>query len=288
VAAWEDGDVQFMSVEIGYPGTDGSVNWQGHSFAGDEGNDGTYRYSAVQKTEGEVTNPPQGWKPDQTFIKRKVHLAEPASEVVDPYRRVQIQKNVIELDAEPNGSLLNDTILEVRADAAGKLAVGPVQLGVVLTDNTQVVEAIFEATKEDGTSLGIPQVRFRWNQGDYDRDRIWTIFTGDPNFKPYYRYKVMVTVKGTLFEPGRAWEGPWTATQGNGPLVITVPRPDGEGVVTRSRSIPEPRVARLRALPPSTAGAGPSGGCRSGPSASSGARPRAREAQPATFLGHQL
>jgi hypothetical protein len=288
VAAWEDGDVQFMSVEIGYPGTDGSVNWQGHSFAGDEGNDGTYRYSAVQKTEGEVTNPPQGWKPDQTFIKRKVHLAEPASEVVDPYRRVQIQKNVIELDAEPNGSLLNDTILEVRADAAGKLAVGPVQLGVVLTDNTQVVEAIFEATKEDGTSLGIPQVRFRWNQGDYDRDRIWTIFTGDPNFKPYYRYKVMVTVKGTLFEPGRAWEGPWTATQGNGPLVITVPRPDGEGVVTRSRSIPEPRVARLRALPPSTAGAGPSGGSRSGPSASSGARPRAREAQPATFLGHQL
>jgi hypothetical protein len=272
-----------MSVEIGYPGTDGALTWQGHSFAGDEGNDGTYKYAAVQKAENEVQNPPDGWAPDKTFIKRKVHLAEPPSEVVDPYRRTQIQKNVIDLDPEPNGTPLNDTVLEVRADAAGKLAVGPVQLGVVLTDNTQVVEAVFEATDENGASLGIPQVRFRWNQDDYDRDRIWTIFTGDPNFKPYYRYQVQVTVKGTLFEPGRAWQGPWVQSQGNGPLVINVPRPDGEGVTTRSRSIPESRIARLRALPPAqpTTHAvtvpAPASAARSGPTAT-----------PTRFLDYQV
>lgn len=296
VAAWEDKDVQFMSVEIGYPGADGSLNWQGHSFSGAEGNDGTYKWSRVQKPAGEVTNPPENWEPDKTFVKRKVHLAEPPSEVVDPYRRTQIQKNVIDIDPGPNGTPLNDTILEVRADSAGKLAVGPVQLGVVLTDNTQVVEAIFEATKEDGSSLGIPPVRFRWNQNDYDKDRIWTVFTGDPGFKPYYRYKVAVTVKGTLFEPGRAWEGPWTATQGNGPLVIDVPRPDGEGVVTKSRAIPDQRIARLRALPPATGpaptaatpDAGATAPAREGAPSKGASRSRSREAQPSTFLNHQL
>ena len=221
----------------------------------------------------EVSNAPEGWKPDMTFVKRKVHLTEPPSEVVDPYRRVQIEKNIIDIDPEPNGMLINDTTLEVRADTAGRLAVGPVELGVVLTDDTQMVEAIFEPTKEDGSWLGIPPVRFRWDQDDYDQDRTWTIFTGDPAFRPFYRYRVPVTVKGTLFEPGRAWEGPWTATSGNGPLVIDVPRPDGEGVVTKSRSIPDPRVARLRALGPATGsmtGATAPASSRSGP-ASSGA-----------------
>ena len=33
VAAWDDGDVQFMSVEVGYPNTEGALNWEGHSFA---------------------------------------------------------------------------------------------------------------------------------------------------------------------------------------------------------------------------------------------------------------
>ncbi|TNM46102.1 hypothetical protein FHP29_04020 [Nocardioides albidus] len=288
VAAWGDGDVEFMSVEIGYPGADGALNWQGHSFSGDEGNDGTYKWSRVQKPAAEVANPPQGWEPDKTFVKRKVHLAEPPSEVVDPYRRTQIQRNVIDIDPGPNGTPLNDTILEVRADAAGKLAVGPLQLGVVLQDKTQVVEAIFEATKEDGTPLGIPPVRFRWNEGDYDRDRIWTVFTGDPDFKPYYRYKVLVTVKGTLFEPGRAWEGPWTLTQGNGPVIVDVPRPDGEGVVTKSRSIPEPRVARLRALGGAPATAPTPVPAREGAPAGNGKKAKPRGSHPATFLDYQL
>ena len=309
VAAWADGNVEFMSVEIGYPGTDGAIAWQGHSFAGDEGNDGTYKYAAVQKIASDVSHPPEGWKPDLTYIKRKVHLAEPPSATADPYRRTQIERNVIDLDPEPNGTLLNDTILEVRADSAGQLAVGPLQLGVMLQDDTQVVEAVFEATKEDGTTLGIPPVTFRWNHNDYDKDRIWTIFTGDPAFQPYYRYQVSVTVKGTLFEPGRAWRGPWVQAQGNGPKVVDVPRPDSPGVTTRSRSIPEARIARLRALPParpaasapvvtgSTRGAGSKNGSKSGskapskaPSASGskarGAAPHG--SAPTTFLDYQV
>jgi hypothetical protein len=118
-------------------------------------------------------------------------------------------------------------------------------------------------------------VRFRWEDDDYDEDRIWTVFTGDPGFRPFYRYKVHVTVKGTLFEPGRAWEGPWTNANGNGPLVIEVPRPDAPGVVTRY--VPDERVRKLRELPSAldsrpgsraTAGAG----SKSGPNGGNGHR----------------
>jgi hypothetical protein len=265
VAAWDDKTVEFLSVQCGYPSTTGAINWEGHSFSGAPGEDGSWKYQTAQKVESDVSNKPEGWKPDLTFIKRKVHLAEPPSEASDPYRRVQIERNVIDLDPEPNGQLLNDTTIEVRADSAGRLSVGPIELGVVLTDNTQMVEATFEPVDpETGEPIGMPPVRFRWEQDDYDRDRIWTVYSGDPGFRPFYRYKVAVTVKGTLFEPGRNWEGPWTAANGNGPLVIEVPRPDSPGVVTRF--IPDERVRRLRELPDTTSS--PTGspvGTRSGP-----------------------
>lgn len=240
VAAWEDGNVDFMSVQIGYPNTRGEINWEGHSFSGTEGEDGSWKYQTAQKPAEDVDDPPEGWKPDLTFVKRKVHLAEPPSETADPYRRVQIERNVIDIDPEPNGDLINDTTIEVRADSAGQLAVGPIELGVVLGDNTQMVEAVFEPVDSSGAPIGRPQVRFRWEYDDYDEDRIWTVYTGDPEFRPFYRYKVFVTVKGTLFEAGRAWEGPWVRASGNGPLVVDVPRPDGEGVVV-TRTMPEQR-----------------------------------------------
>ncbi len=244
VVAWGDRAVEFVSVQVGYPNTQGAINWEGHSFSDAAGNDGTWKFQTAQKQASDVANQPAGWSPDLTFVKRKVHLSEPPSDIEDPYHRIQIERNVIDLDAGPNGTLLNDTTLEVRADSAGRLSVGPIQLGVMLTEPSQVVEAIFEATTEDGTPMGFPPVRFRWNQADVDLDRTWAIFTGDPAFRPFYRYQVSVTVKGTLFEPGRAWSGGWTNTNGNGPIIVDVPRPDQPGVTVRS--VPDERLRGLR------------------------------------------
>lgn len=248
VAAWDDRTVEFVSVQVGYPNTSGEINWEGHSFAGDNGNDGSWKYQTAQKLAADVHNAPAEWKPDLTFVKRKVHLAEPPSEAANPYRRVQIERNVVDIDPEPNGTLLNDTTIEVRADSAGRLAVGPIELGVVLTDNTQTVEAAFEAVDPDSKEpVGLPPVRFRWSFDDYDEDRTWTIFSGDPTFSSFYRYKVTVTVKGTLFEPGRSWgHADWVQASGNGPLVVSVPRPDGPGVVTRH--VPDERIRLLREM----------------------------------------
>jgi len=302
VVAWDDRAVEFVSVQVGYPNTKGEINWEGHSFTEDGGTDGSWKYQTPQKLAADVSNPPAGWKPDLTFVKRKVHLVEPPNETTDPYTRIQIERDTIDIDAEPNGSLINDTTLEVRADSAGRLAVGPIELGVVLTDNTQTVEALFEPVHPDtGEPVGMGQVRFRWGQADYARDRKWMIFTGDPAFRPFYRYKITVTVKGTLFEPGRSWEGPWTRASGNGPLVLTVPRPDAPGVTVLSRSLPEERTRLLREAPTVTqpaltaapaAGSAPASGSAPAGSAPAGSAPAGRGvpvgAAPRTHLSYQL
>lgn len=250
VVSWADRAVEFVSVQVGYPNTDGSLMWEGHLFGEPaEGGDDSWKYRMAQKVESDVSNPPEGWKPDITYIKRKVHLAEPASEIQDPYIRTQIDRNVIDLDPEPNGTPLNDTALEVRADSAGRLAVGPIELGAVLTDATQVVEVTMEPTTDRGEPTGRPAVRFRWSFDDYDRDRLWLVFTGDPQFLPFYRYRVEVTVKGTIFEPGRSWQGPWVNTNGNGPITINVPRPTDDGVTTRV--LPD-FISGTREAPPET------------------------------------
>ena len=279
VAAWGDHTVEFLSVEVGYPNTSGELQWEGHSFAGGEGQDGTWKFQTAQKRLEDVSDAPAGWKPDLTYVKRKVHLAEPPSEIEDPYRRIQIERNVIDLDPEPSGQLLSDTNLEVRADSAGRLAVGPIELGVVLTDETQTVEAVFEPVDPDSNEpVGMGQVRFRWDQDDYDRDRTWMVFTGDPAFRPFYRYKVIVTVKGTLFEAGRSWEGPWTQASGNGPLVVNVPRPDGAGVVTRA--VPDLRFRATAMAGAEASAAMPSG--RGMPAVNGGDGPHR------TYLDYQL
>ena len=259
VLTWDDGAVDFLSVQIGYPSTQGDIMWEGHLFQKSESNDDSWTYRMTQKPESDVSNPPAGWSSDQTFIKRKVHLAEPPSETQDPYRRIQIDRNVIELDPEPNGSLMNDPTIEVRADSAGRLAVGPIDLGVILADNTQTVEVTLEPTDGENPPrpIGREPVRFIWNFDDQDTDRLWMLFTGDPSFMPHFRYQVRVIVKGTIFEPGREWTGPWVAANGSGPITIRIPRPG------------DPGVEKPRSLPSVFTQESPQNGSKEGPSKSS-------------------
>ncbi len=233
VAGWSDKTVEFLSVQIGYPNTQGEIMWEGQAFSKPSSGDDTWKFATVQKLQSDVQNSPDGWTPDKTFVKRKVHLAEPPSETENPYVRVQIDQNEINIDPEPNGQLLNDTTIEVRADSAGRLAVGPITLGVVLQDNTQTVTVTFEPTDDKGQPVGRDPVRFVWNYNDYDKDRLWMLYTGDPGFQHYYRYKVKVLVKGTIFEPGREWEGPWVNSSANGPIIVSIPPPNGRGVSLR-------------------------------------------------------
>lgn len=230
--AWVGEPVAFLSAQIGYPGTDGTPQWKSTVFQStDTGDATTFQPAFAQLEESEVADAPDGWEPDKTFVRRKVHLKEAPGLTDDLHVRIVVERNEIELDPGEHGTLTNDQVLEVRADSVGKLEVGPITLDMVLEDAKQIAEVEFMALGQtlDGTQR--PVVRFSWSHADQDQPRLYEIFTGDLEYVPLYRYRVTCTVKGTFTTRGMSWMGPWVDGNGNGPLMVRVPMPDDAGVV---------------------------------------------------------
>ncbi|MFO7860525.1 MAG: hypothetical protein R6U41_04795 [Desulfosalsimonas sp.] len=241
---WVGEPAAFLSAEIGYPDHTGNKQWLSHVFQSTDTTDqSNWTPAFARREENEVSNAPADWKPDVAYVRRRVHLSEPMGMTDNPFVKVDVEKNVVDIDPE-GGVATTDQILEVRADSVGKLEVGPIDIDVVLQDNTQVVTVEFKAEgrKIDGSER--PVVKFQWNNDDQDDSRYWEIFTGQPDYVPRYKYRVSVNVKGTLFSAGMAWTGPWIEGQGNGPLMVHVPKPDDEGVRTRRLA---PRALALEA-----------------------------------------
>jgi hypothetical protein len=234
VVNWRAQPVAFLSVQIGYPDTQGAIMWDGTTFQKGDPDGRSWTYGKAQKPKNEVANPPAGWEPDKTFVKRKVHMMESTSIFDDPNVRIEIDQNEIELDRGPNGTLMNDNAIELRAEDACPIAVGPITLGVMLDEAKQTVEVTFDAADERGESLGRDAVKFQWKMADIDAPRYWQIYTNDPKVRSFYRYQVKVTIKGTLSSKGQTWTGPWVSTSAKGPLVVEVPMADDPNVVTRA------------------------------------------------------
>lgn len=231
---WAGEPVSFLSVQVGYPNTAGEIDWVGHVFDSNGSPTDTWKIETSQKAAADVANPPANWTPDKTFIKRKVHMMEPPDPIANPFVRVQIEDNEIDLDPGDNGSLVNDTTLELRADDAGRIRVGPLGLNVQLEDNKQMVEVTFQATDENGADLTkFPPQKFIWKDLDQESPRFWSVFTSDATVRSFYKYQVRVIVKGSLFTKGMEWTGPWVRSIGNGPLTISVPSSEDEGVVIK-------------------------------------------------------
>ncbi|MCU7549900.1 hypothetical protein OCK74_12280 [Chitinophagaceae bacterium LB-8] len=242
--SWVGEPVAFLSAEVGYPSENGSIVWDMNAFQStDTTEESNWRPAFARREEDEVENAPSGWEPDVTFVRRRVHLTEPIGMTDNLYVKVDVEKNVIDLDPE-GGTPSTDNVIEVRADSAGKLEVGPIDVDVMLQDATQVVTVEFKALgrKHDGSERGI--VSLQWRSNDMDQPRFWEIFTGQLDYVPEYQYRVTVSVKGTLFSAGMSWTGPWMDGQGNGPLMVHVPRQDETGVITRRMT---PREIALEA-----------------------------------------
>ena len=259
---WIGDPVSFLSCDVGYPDTRGSVQWTGHVFQSTDTNDATrWAPAFAKKAAADVANQPQNWTPDKSFVKRRVHFTEPPGALESPNNRVFVERNIIELDPGENGTLSNDTTIEVRADSVGVLEVGPIALNVALEDRTQIVEVEFKAEGKTIDNKERPVVRFSWNVTDQDQPRRWKIFTGDPEFMPAFKYRVRVIVRGSIFTAGMQWTGPWKQGLGSGPLMVTVPTPDSEGV-TRERLFEDEGAASTdnsMPAPPLAGGAAPSG-----------------------------
>jgi hypothetical protein len=233
---WVGQPVAFLSAQIGYPNEQGALQWDGHMFQASDGPNDVWNTAMAMKKVSDVANPPPNWTPDKTFIKRQVHFTEPPNETENPFARVSIEKNVIDLDPGDVGRPLSDVNLEVRVDNVGALNVGPIFLNVQLETAAQMIEVTFQADGQ--TDDGNPRVpvRFQWQFADQDQPRYWMIYTGQPDYLPKFKYQVHVIVKGSIFTKGMEWLGPWVDASGNGPITLTVPTPTDPGV--QSRAIP--------------------------------------------------
>ena len=233
---WAGEPVAFVSAQVGYPDSGGSIAWKPTTFQKSDSPDITFRPVWIQWRKGEVSNPPASWELDATYMKRKIHLLEPPTESEFPFFHIDVEQNVIDLDPGANGTLSNDNIMEARADSAGTLDVGPVALSVELQSTAEIVEVEMRAKgqRADGKNRMDKVTRFRFISADQMEPRFWRIYTGQADFKTDYQYRVNVTVRGTLSTKGQAWTGPWENAIGNGAIMINVPMADDPGVTKRA------------------------------------------------------
>lgn len=246
---WVGEPVSMVSVQIGYPDARGTIQWAPKVFQSTDTNAGSnWNFSLAQRSLDEVANPPAGWTPDKTFVKRRVHLLESTGATDNPYMQVYVEQNVIDLDPGENGSLLNDNTLEVRAESAGKLE-AMLALDVVLEDARQFVEVELQALGQTKAGNARPITRFQWKFEDQDKARYWEIFTGQLDYLPSYQYRVNVIVKGSIFTKGMTWQGPWVSVNENGPCMMHVPTPDEEGVTMRNLTAREITAERVTFAP---------------------------------------
>ncbi len=232
---WVGEPVSFVSAQIGYPNTAGEKMWVGRTFQKSDPVDTSWHLTMTQKLLADMTNIPQGWSPDKTYIKRSIHFMEAPDPLENPYVRVQIGDNQIDIDPE-GGTLMDDVAIEVRADDVSRIKVGPIGLNVELEDSKQVVEVYMRAIDDAGNVIQkVETLRFSFNNIDQATGRYWSVYSSDQEIESRYEYQVRVIVKGSLFTKGMEWMGPWRRSVGSGPLMITVPTPEDEGVtVVRS------------------------------------------------------
>jgi hypothetical protein len=231
---WVGDPVAWLGVQMAYPDARGALQWQGHLFQSSDSPAAVWSPAVTRKPAADVADPPPGWTPDVSYIKRTIQFTEPPSETDNPYVHCFVEKNSVDIDPEPNGTATNDLNIEVRADSVGKLDVGPITLNVALETPAQVVEVEFRCDGKTADGQDRQVTRFTWNFADQDRDRFWTIFTGQPDLVPSFQYRCHVIVKGSLLTKGMEWYGPWQHGEGNGPLMVTVPTADSPGVQPRS------------------------------------------------------
>jgi hypothetical protein len=231
---WVGQPVAFLSAQVGYPDAQGNINWAGHTFQPTDPPDASWTASVEQKRPIDVSNPPQGWAPAKTFVKRTIHFLEPPGEAEYPLARVQVEKNLVDLDPGPNGTLTDVINQEIRVDSAGTLSVGPISLNVDLESAKQEVEVSFQALGTTASGQDRPIEKLLWTFADQNLDRYWMVYTGQLDFQPRYRYQVRVVIRGSLVSQGREWTGPWVEAAGNGPFIVRVPASDDPDVVSRA------------------------------------------------------
>ncbi|MBO1413022.1 hypothetical protein [Streptomyces sp. FH025] len=234
IVKWQTGIFNSLSVQLGYPEKNGQLLWEGHVFTrpatGDKPE--VYTYRQAQKRLTDVTNPPVGWKPDVTFVKRTVHFDEPDPN--DDYVVAHLESGLgaLEIDPSPNGTPLNEELVEVRGESA-RMASTEIAFKSTkkLFKEDWYLELVLEPVDDDDQPLDRPSATFIGVQADISLKRHWVVYPVDPTHKFRYRYKVTVT---DLAEDSE-WTSPYQVSTTD-KLSVRVPKKNDPGVTFRFRN----------------------------------------------------
>ncbi|MET8702007.1 hypothetical protein ABZW10_24500 [Kitasatospora sp. NPDC004723] len=234
IVKWQTGIFNSLSVQLGYPEKNGQLLWEGHVFtrpaAGDKPE--VYTYRQAQKRETDVNNPPVGWHPDVTFVKRTVHFDEPDPNDDYVVAHLETGLGTLDIDPGPNGTPVNDELVEVRAESA-RLASTEIAFKTTkkLFNEDWYLELVLEPVDDKGNPTGGPSATFIGQQADINRKRHWIVYPVAPGGKFGYRYKVTVT---DLAEDSE-WTSPYLVSNTD-KLSVRIPRKNDPGVTFRFRN----------------------------------------------------
>ncbi|WP_059008117.1 hypothetical protein [Streptomyces specialis] len=216
--------IDSVSVRCGYPDRNGTLEWQGRSWPQPTDPAATlpaWNYTTPRKAAHDVTNPPPGWEPDKTFVKRQLRL-RPSSEANTGYCVVRNDNATADIDIDPeaDGRLFNDIAIDISASMVPHLDVFPIKL-LWVPRGGQSATTELEITDAAGNPDGRPSALFTWHPTDAAEPRRWLVFPDSREFRGFFRYRTTLHLSGT-----KSTSSGWRRTCGSGPLHVFVPAPD--------------------------------------------------------------
>ena len=219
-ANWGDGNgdpgdpIHSMSVQIGYPDSQGQIVWKPtarftESFSDTELSSNGVPAIWTKNTKDRIyvfdfTRHDNGEASEKILVKRTISFKEKPNVFVD-----EIQ--LADLETE-------DHLVEVRANSASVLKIGPIQPAEFIPSEKFKVKIIVKVD-------GMQEQRFHFDQDNAETPQFLDFWFANQNEIPKWEYKVEVAVQGKIpiLNPTVKWETDWIKREGIGDLIADIP-----------------------------------------------------------------
>lgn len=226
-ANWEseenEGDpINQVQLEVGYPDSNGNIVWKSTARYRDEPVDGELSDNGAPAMWTESTK-------DRIYVfdfskREEGELEDRDPEEIEVRETISFKENPrVIVEETTRKKKTTDHNLEVRAETAGHLSVGPILLDRPLGNDQITVHVKVRAD-------GVPDKTFKFtNENENKESRYFDAWYESQEEIPPYEYLVEVIVKGKNFtqKPLR-WEGEWKENTGSGPLEVAIPNPPSD------------------------------------------------------------
>ncbi|QMU56745.1 MAG: hypothetical protein GKR98_16675 [Boseongicola sp.] len=220
-ANWQADDgtgdpINQLKVQVGYPNSQGSLDWHPTARAKDDLNDDTWSDMA----EGAIWNKAAKDK-IYAFDFTRHDQSDDEAETIHVRKTIQFKESPdIATNEVTEEYTTDDHMIEVRAKSSGELIISPIKIDMPIgSEDKQVSVLIRVRTPRFGEKTYTIT-------GETERDmRQYRVWYASPDEIESYEYKTEVTVKGRRFgqRPLR-WEGDWQASSGaSGELLAKIP-----------------------------------------------------------------